>query len=179
MVYHFVILSDEVDDYRREIEIDGEATFLELNNTLIKANGWKNDQMNSFFLSNEDWEKGQEITMVDMNDDPSKESAPTMDHAHLDDLIKEEGANVLFLFDGLSDRYLYMHLKSIEQKAHLLEPKLTVNKGKAPQQIMDVDVFLRSLEQESSSMYGDDEFNPDELDTEGFQDLEDMESSGY
>lgn len=179
MVYKFVILSDEVDDYRREIEIDGEATFMELNNLLINTNAWKNDQMNSFFLSNEDWEKGQEITMVDMSDDPTQDSAPIMDRTHLDDLINEEGANLLFEFDQMCDRYLYMHLKSIEQKAHLLEPKVTLTKGMAPQQTKDIDAFIRSLEQESRNMYGDDEFDPDELDAEGFQDLEEMEGGDF
>lgn len=179
MVYKFVILSDEVDDYRREIEIDGEATFMELNNILIKSNAWKNDQMNSFFLSDDDWEKGQEITMVDMNEDPTREGAPVMDRTHIDDLISEEGANLLFEFDQMCDRYLYMHLKSIEVKAHLLEPKVTLTKGKAPQQTKDIDAFIRSLEQESSNMYGDDEFDPDELDAEGFQDLEEMEGSDF
>ena len=35
MVYKFLILSDEVDHFAREIEIDSEATFLELNDAIL------------------------------------------------------------------------------------------------------------------------------------------------
>ena len=41
MVYHFVILSDEVDDFRREIDIDAEATFLDFHNAIIKTCKYK------------------------------------------------------------------------------------------------------------------------------------------
>ena len=35
MVFRFLILSDEVDDFKREIKIDSEATFLDLYLSLI------------------------------------------------------------------------------------------------------------------------------------------------
>ena len=36
MIYKFRLLSDEVDNFRRDIEIDSEATFLELEKVLSK-----------------------------------------------------------------------------------------------------------------------------------------------
>ena len=42
MIYHFVVLSDEVDNFRREIDIDAEATFQELNDLLLKTCAYKN-----------------------------------------------------------------------------------------------------------------------------------------
>ena len=35
MVFRFLILSDEVDDFKREIKIDSEATFLDLYNAIM------------------------------------------------------------------------------------------------------------------------------------------------
>ena len=35
MVFRFLILSDEVDDFKREIKIDSEATFLDLYNAIL------------------------------------------------------------------------------------------------------------------------------------------------
>ena len=94
MVYHFVILSDEVEDFRREIDIDAEATFLDLHNTIIKSCNYKNDEMTSFFICDSDWTKLTEITMVDMNEDPTRDSGPIMEKTHLDDLIQKEKQEV-------------------------------------------------------------------------------------
>ena len=176
MVYHFVILSDEVDDFRREIDIDAEATFLDLHNAIIKSCNYKNDEMTSFYLCESDWTKTTEITMVDMNEDPTRESGPIMEKTHLDDIILKEKTKVLYCFDMMCDRYLYMQLQSIEVKAHKLTPEVTVSKGKAPKQSEDIDDILKGL---GDDMYGDEDYDPDELDLEGYQDLDDIESSGF
>jgi hypothetical protein len=67
MVYKFCVLSDEVDDFRREIEIDADATFQDFNKVLLKTCNYKSDLMTSFFICDEYWDKQQEITAVDMN----------------------------------------------------------------------------------------------------------------
>lgn len=176
MIYHFVILSDEVDDFRREIAIDGEATFLEFHDTILKSCGYKKDQMTSFFICSPDWSKETEITLFEMNDDPNVRNW-VMDKTHLDDLLHEEKIKLLFLFDTMCERYLFIQLKSIEQKGHISNPEVTKSTGKAPVQQMNIDdIIPGGFETE---MYGDDDYDPSELDEEGFGDLESMESSGY
>lgn len=181
MIYHFVVLSDEVDNFRREIDIDAEATFQELNDLLLKTCAYKKDLMTSFFVCDEFWEKKKEITAVDMHDDPEKEPAPLMEHTHLSDIISEKDAknklNLLFEFDIMCERYLYMQLKEVRDHEHLLQPVITLDKGKAPKQEGDIDAMFKDLD--TSDMYGDDSFNDDELDLDGYQDLEDIESGGY
>lgn len=181
MIYHFVVLSDEVDNFRREIDIDAEATFQELNDLLLKTCAYKKDLMTSFFVCDEFWEKKKEITAVDMHDDPEKVPAPLMEHTHLSDIISEKDAknklNLLFEFDIMCERYLYMQLKEVRDHEHLLQPVITLEKGKAPKQEGDIDAMFKDLD--TSDMYGDDSFNDDELDLDGYQDLEDIESGGY
>ena len=181
MIYHFVVLSDEADNFRREIDIDAEATFQELNDLLLKTCAYKKDLMTSFFVCDEFWEKKKEITAVDMHDDPEKEPAPLMEHTHLSDIISEKDAknklNLLFEFDIMCERYLYMQLKEVRDHEHLLQPVITLEKGKAPKQEGDIDAMFKDLD--TSDMYGDDSFNDDELDLDGYQDLEDIESGGY
>lgn len=181
MVFHFVILSDEVDDFRREIKIDAEATFQELNDILLKTCAYKKDLMTSFFLCDDEWEKLQEITAMDMNDDPNKEGAPLMEHTHLSDMISSDDAHnqkkLTFQFDMVCERALFMLVKDVEDHAHLLQPVVIVEKGKAPKQEGDIDAMFKDFDE--NSMYGDEGFNEDELDLEGYQDLEDIEGAGY
>ena len=66
MIYRFTLISDEVDDFIREIKIDSEATFFDLHEAILKAAGYKDDQMTSFFICDDDWEKDQEITLEDV-----------------------------------------------------------------------------------------------------------------
>ncbi|MCF0180518.1 MAG: hypothetical protein HUJ97_09805 [Bacteroidales bacterium] len=175
MVYHFVILSDEVDSFRREIEIDAEATFLDFHNIIMKTCKYQSDEMSSFFLCESDWTKATEITLLDMNEDPTRESGLIMEKCHLDDYIKEEKAKLMYCFDILGDRYLYIQLKGIQVKAHKLQPEVTLSKGVAPEQKTDLD----SIFAEGPDLYGSDDYDPEELDLEGYQDLDDIEGGGY
>jgi hypothetical protein len=171
MVFHFVILSDEVDDFRREIRIDAEATFQELQNLILKSCNYKQDQMTSFFICESDWSKKTEITAVEMNDDPNVQSW-TMDKTHLDDLLKEEKTKLLFLFDTMCERFLYMQLKTVETGIHLKTPEVILSKGKAPVQLKNIDDI--AIGDVTGDMYGSDEYDPEEMDQDGFMDIEDM-----
>ena len=44
MVYKFRIISDEVDDFLREIKIDSEASFFDFHEAILKSTGYKDDQ---------------------------------------------------------------------------------------------------------------------------------------
>lgn len=48
MIYRFTLISDEVDDFVREIQIDPEATFYDFHEAIVKSVGYTNDQMTSF-----------------------------------------------------------------------------------------------------------------------------------
>jgi len=183
MVYKFCALSDEVDDFRREIEIDADATFLDLNKVLLKSCNYKGDLMTSFFICDEYWDKQQEITAMDMNDDPKAEPIPLMEKTHIVDMIsKEEAENkakLMFQFDSMCERSLFIQVREVTEHKHLLEPVVVVNNGKAPKQEGDIDSMFQGLSDDVNSMYGDDDYDPDELDMEGYQDLEDIESGGF
>ena len=62
MLFRFLILSDEADDFKREIKIDSESTFLDLQNAILDSVGYTKDQMTSFFICDDDWSKKTEIT---------------------------------------------------------------------------------------------------------------------
>lgn len=57
MVYRFKLVSDEVTNFSREIEIDSENTFLQLRNAILESVNYTKDELDSFFLCNDDWER--------------------------------------------------------------------------------------------------------------------------
>lgn len=177
MVYRFKIVSDEVDNFRREIEIDSDANFLELRNAILDSVGYTKDEMNSFFLCDDGWQKCEEITLEDMGSS-SDEDIWIMEDTHINELVEEEGQRLIFVFDYLTERSFFMELKSIITGKTLMDPLCTRKEGKAPAQHIDLDEFdakmdkkaAAALEDFDTDFYGDSEFNEEEL-GEGFDDL--------
>ena len=66
MVYKFYIVSDEVENFKREIAIDSDDNFLSLRNAILDSCGYNKDQIYSFFIGDEDWSKETEITLSDL-----------------------------------------------------------------------------------------------------------------
>ena len=54
MIFNFRIVSDEVENFRREIKIDANSTFLDLRNAIYDSVGYDKNQMCSFFLCDGD-----------------------------------------------------------------------------------------------------------------------------
>ncbi|MBO5747642.1 MAG: hypothetical protein II308_05000 [Muribaculaceae bacterium] len=177
MVYRFKIVSDEVDNFCREIEIDSDANFLELRNAILDSVGYTKDEMSSFFLCDEAWQKCEEITLEDMGSS-SDEDIWIMEDTHINELVEEEGQRLIFVFDYLTERSFFMELKSIITGKTLMDPLCTRKEGKAPNQHVDLDEFdarmdkkaAAALEDFDADFYGDTEFNEEEL-GEGFDDL--------
>ena len=170
------LLSDEVDDFKREIQIDSEATFLDLQNVILDSVGYTKDQMTSFFICEDDWSKKTEITLVDM-DTSSDVDSYIMESTHLDELLQDEHQKLMFVFDYMTERAFFMELREIIPNKDLEEPVCTKSRGDAPVQIMPLDEFDNKLNASSSDLdadfYGDSEYNLDELDQEGFEGLSD------
>ena len=112
MIFRFLILSDEVDDFKREIKIDSEATFLDLYNIIMDSVGYTKDQMCSFFICDEDWSKKTEITLVEM-DTSSEVDNYIMKDTVLDQLLEDEHQKLLFVFDYLTERAFFMYIVTI------------------------------------------------------------------
>jgi len=177
MIYRFKIVSDEVDNFRREIEIDADASFLVLRNAVLDSVSYSKDEMNSFFLCDDDWSKHEEITLEDMGSD-SDEDVWLMDDTHINELVEEEGQRLIFVFDYLTERSFFMELKKIIPGKTLLDPLCTRKEGKAPSQHIDLDEFDAKTDKRMAhsaeidldeELYGSSQFNIDEL-PEGFED---------
>ena len=50
MLFRFLILSDEADDFKREIKIDSESTFLDLQNAILDPRLYS-DQMTFSYVT--------------------------------------------------------------------------------------------------------------------------------
>ena len=157
MIYRFTIISDEVDDFIREIKIDSEATFFDLHEAILKAAGYKDDQMTSFFICDDDWEKDQEITLEDMGSS-SEEDSYIMRETRLSDLVAE--------------RVFFIELSEIITGKDLDKAVCSRKAGEAPKQTVDFDEMMAKSNSGNldidENFYGDQDFDMEDFDPEGF-----------
>ena len=67
-VYRFRVTFEDYDDVYRDIEIRSNQTFEDLHNIIQKSINFDGAQLASFYMSDDNWSKGQEITLMDMTD---------------------------------------------------------------------------------------------------------------
>lgn len=171
MIYKFILLSDEVDNFMREIQIDSEATFMELHDVILDSVKYAKDQVTSFFVCSDAWEKEQEITQIEM-ETSSEFDNYVMDETKLEELLSDEGQKLLFVFDMMNERSFFMELRETIPGMGLPQAKCTASKGVAPKQILD-DLFANvSAAAVGVSAIGlDDDFVDDGFDEEDLGDL--------
>ena len=169
MIYRFTIISDEVDDFVREIQIDPEATFFDLHEAILKAANYTNDQMTSFFICDDDWEKEKEITLEEMDNNPEMDSW-IMKETRLNELIEDEKQKLLYVFDYMTERCFFIELSEIITGKEIKGAKCTKKSGEAPKQTVDFEEMAAgggSLDLDEN-FYGDQDFDMEDFDAEGF-----------
>lgn len=180
MLYRIKLICDETDGFLRELRIDSDATFLDLNKAILASCGYPDDQMTSFYLCDEEWERGQQVTREDMGTGDADEDIYVMADTRLSELIDGEDQRLVFVFDPFSDRCFYLDVVEEIPGQTLAQPEVTRSKGDAPEQIaqLDFDIAPKKTKKGAAataddyageSFYGDDSFNSEDFDTDGFE----------
>lgn len=179
MVFRFLLLSDEVDDFKREIKIDADATFADLQKAILASVDYKEGEIASFFICNDDWEKEQEITAMEM-DTSSDIDSYVMSETALGDLLEDERQKLMYIFDFMTERGFFMELREIIPGQSLEEAVCSGSKGTPPTQFIDFNELetKNTAYETGENFYGDEDFSIDELDAEGFDGLDTPPSEG-
>ncbi len=162
MIFRFTIISDEVEDFVRIIELNSDATFMDLHDEILKSVQFQKGEMTSFFTCNDDWEKEQEITMIEM-DFGSEYDNYVMSETPLEDLLEDEKQRLLFTFDMLSDRSFFMELTEIIPTESLKNSVCTHAEGNPPNQFLE-DLLPPTTTPKTEQPTLDDEFYGDDID---------------
>ncbi len=131
MLYTFRVLIDYEKDVFRDITCRQDQSFAMLNNAIIEAFDFSGDQMSSFYMSNDDWDKGEEIVQFNMGDEDELKS---MESTLLKDMIKDNDQKILFIYDFLKLWIFYIELISISEEKEGDYPQITSRLGISPKE---------------------------------------------
>ena len=176
MLFKIVFVSDESEDFLREIIIDADSTFLDLNKIILTTCQYLDNQITSFYICNDQWEQQEQIIREDLGEKTSDKDTYLMEKTLLRDLIEDVGDHLIFEFDTLSGRMFFMKIKDIITGKNLNNPICIKSEGKAPKQLQETDILLKSVEPKDDQLIDEDDiflksdsFNEDEFDPEAFE----------
>ena len=90
MLFKIAIICDEAEDFFREITIDSDNSFLDLNKAILDACSYDDSQITSFSICSDNWEEEQQIVREDMGTTAEDQDIYIMADTRLGDLIEDE-----------------------------------------------------------------------------------------
>lgn len=163
MIYRFRIILDTEEDVFRDLEIEQNATLEDFNNAITQSFGFDGLEMASFYLSNDTWEQGEEISQFDMSE--GLDSIRSMSETLVEDVVSKSSTKLLYVYDFLNMWRFIIELAEIaEPEDGVLYPNLMYVQGQVPDQAPEV-----SFEAEK------DEFDDDHEEDINIDDLDDYD----
>jgi hypothetical protein len=174
------VVLDHDDQVFRDIEVETSGSMEDLHETILAAFNITNDQMASFYESDEEWNKGPEIALMDMG--TSEEPVSLMTDTSIQDKLVER-SRLLYVYDFLNLRIFYVEVISLAAKEAALEyPRVVMGLGEMPEieDPFDLDSLMEGIDlsERRDSVKVDDDFDDDSDDWDsegGMESLDDYE----
>ena len=175
MIYLFRMVSDENQDFLRDVVTSGTDTFMDFHHCIQENLDYDPTHMASFFITNENWEKQKEITLIDMMEDTAFDTV-TMDRSVIGETVSNVNDRMIYVFDFFSERAFFIELiEKSDQKTGKKTPFVAHAQGQAPEQLaMDMlgeetgmDQDFDEKDEDRDNLWLDD-IDPDSLDPDDF-----------
>jgi len=170
MIYRFRIILDAKEDVFRDIEIESNASLEDFHNSITQSFGFEGQEMASFYISNDNWEQGEEIPLFDMSEGP--ESIRIMNDTALEDAVDRDQTRMLYVYDFLNMWTFLVELADIaEANSGEIYPNLMFAHGEIPENAPTKE-FVADKSDEYDNYDDDDDTIDDDLDPEDYSDLD-------
>ncbi len=132
-VYRFRVAFEDYDDVVRDIEIRTTQTFEDLHRAIQQHVGFDGSKPSSFFMSDDNWKKGKEITNRTVSEN---EKVADMSTAKLINFIVDPHQKIYYVFD-LPNHWTF-HVELVKIVMHpedgVSYPRCIKSLGEAPKQ---------------------------------------------
>ena len=159
-MYRIRVILDTEEDVIRDIDISEKVNFIELHHQIIKAFDFEEGELAAFYVSNEDWEQGEEISLLDFGGMPGME-AKVMSEVPLTEFLTEEGSKMIYVYDLLNLWTFYVDLLQTDLP-ELEEVRITKIVGDRPKEAPSKSMEATNLEEEFEDENFSGDENPDE-----------------
>ena len=175
----FRVLLDSIDNTEifRDILINDNLNFEAFYNAILDAFDLNNDQLASFFVSDIDWNKGEEISLLDMSFEGLDEGdAPRkMSDFLLKEKIFSPRQRFILIHDFLSMWIFLVELKEITDQ-EVEHPQLLLEVGKIPEELKSKGPkAIDDIRFETDKDPDFDDFDDDDFENGHFENIDDFD----
>lgn len=171
-IYKFRMLSDEHDDFLRDIEIKAVQTFEDFHKIISDCVILKGNELASFHICDQRWHKLKEITLIEMKDETEPdemvnpiEEVFVMKNSVVRDFINEPSQRLLYEYDFLDMKTFYIELISVfKQKEENNYPRCTMKRGEVFEEPVKAFTLDDDEEVRSQLLQDFEDLNDDTLD---------------
>jgi len=166
MIYRFRVIldNDTEDNVFRDLEIKETDTMEDLHNIITQSFGFDGTEIASFYLSDNEWNQGEEISLFDMSEGANK--VKLMSETLLNSTVHEAQTKLIYVYDFLSMWTFYVELAEIAEENEGVDyPNLMFVQGQVPDNAPE-----KLFEAESDDLYNefDDDFDVNDYDNLDF-----------
>ncbi|TNF48122.1 MAG: hypothetical protein EP305_06240 [Bacteroidetes bacterium] len=164
--FRVLLDSDRNEEVFRDILINDTDNFESFYTAIINAFRFQGEEMASFYVSNDEWDKGHEINLMDMSygDDDVDGTPNTMKDAIIKDFLEEPDQKFILVYDFMRMWIFLIELIGYEKEGPE-NPEVILAVGMAPPE---------DSKQASNEAFIGDDFEGEEEDDEfGMDDFED------
>lgn len=174
MTFRITIFSQETEDFVMEAKIDAEAKFAELHNLILNTCKYQDMNSHGFLICDDEWHVKEHIRQVCTEEIDTEEDINLMKDCSLRDFLEEEGQRIAYIFDPQGKRFFLMEITEILFGQPEKTGRISRMHGTPPVQHITEENTTSSAsgstgEGVEEDFYGDEGFEDEELDMEGFE----------
>jgi hypothetical protein len=138
-LYRFRVTFEDYDDVTRDIDVKSNQTFEDLHRAIHQSTGYNPEYPSSFYISNDQWMKGEEITFMP-NQKRIDRKIPLMDKIKLSSYIDDPHQKFYytFNFDRPFDFHVELMKIILDETPGTTYPAVVRSVGEAPKQFGNV-----------------------------------------
>ena len=132
MIYRLRVIldNDTEDDIFRDIEINKKDALVEFHKAIITSFGFSNNEIASFYLSDNQWNQGEEISLFSFEDQENK----LMSDVLINDVINNQNNKLIYVYDFLHMWTFLIELIEVAEGIKGIDyPNIIFSKGEIPE----------------------------------------------
>jgi len=174
-LYRFRVTFEDYDEVSRDIDVKSNQTFEDLHRAIHQSTGYNPEYPSSFYISNDQWMKGEEITYLP-NQKRIDRKIPLMEKIKLSSFIDDPHQKFYytFNFDRPFDFHVELMKIILDETPGATYPLVVRSAGEAPKQfgnVFNTTAEAVATEDEDNDFVAEMLYNPE--DAEDFSEVTD------
>ena len=162
MIYRLRVIldNDTEDDIFRDIELDKTSNLEDFHNTVTQSFGFEGNEMASFYLTDKEWNQGEEISLFDLGE--LDQSNRLMTDVLVDSVIDKTNTRLIYVYDFLNLwTFLIELVEIVGMTSGVNYPNLIYSNGQIPTKVPEKNFKSENIFEDEQSEDEADDYDED------------------